>query len=223
MLLTMNTKSNGTSEPRIVRKYPGIAWQRVWTNVHTTGISDRITLTWYPAINEIIPTNKRLAAIHITTTTSCVRCRATDTLLHRLIACEEGPVIWTWTNTRIAATLRKHPTHTRGIDPTPYIPSLAPPKAGGDNMDRGSSCSIPSPDTATPLPYRQHGLLVTSPLERVTPSTLDTHCTKIPECAIISLISLSAPDSIENRQKVTIWHHTTRRVTSPTPSRNHHG
>jgi len=35
--------------------------------------------------------------IHLTTTTSCVRCGATDTLPHRLIACEEGPVIWTWT------------------------------------------------------------------------------------------------------------------------------
>jgi len=38
VLLTMATTSIGTSELRIVRKYPGIAWQQVWTNVHTTGL-----------------------------------------------------------------------------------------------------------------------------------------------------------------------------------------
>jgi len=42
VLLTMATTSIGTSELRIVRKYPGIAWRRVWTNVQTTGHSDRI-------------------------------------------------------------------------------------------------------------------------------------------------------------------------------------
>jgi len=92
----MATTSNGTSELRIAREYPGIAWLRVWTNVHTTELSDSIKSTLYAAIHEIIPTNERLVAIHLTTTTSCVRCGATDTLLHRLIVCEEGPVIWTW-------------------------------------------------------------------------------------------------------------------------------
>jgi len=44
-------------------------------------------------------------------------------------------------------------THTRGIDPTPDLPSLLPPppNTGGDNMDRSPSSSIASPDTATPL------------------------------------------------------------------------
>jgi len=107
----MATTSIGTSELRIVRKYTGIAWQRVWTNVHTTGFSDHIKSAWYTAVHEIIPTNERLAAIHLTTTTSCVRCGATDTLLHRLISCEEGSVIWTWTKTRMAAILRIVPTH----------------------------------------------------------------------------------------------------------------
>jgi len=53
----MATTSNGTSELRITRKYLGIAWQRVWTNVHTTGLSDPIKSTWHAAIHEIIPTN----------------------------------------------------------------------------------------------------------------------------------------------------------------------
>jgi len=114
VLLTMATTNNGTSEKRIARKYPGIAWQRVWKNVHTTGLSEPIKSKWYAAIHEIIPINERLAAIHLTTTTSCVRCGATDTLLHRIIACEEGPVIWTCTKTRIAAILSIHPIHIPG-------------------------------------------------------------------------------------------------------------
>ena len=114
VLLTMANRGNGTSELRIARKYPGIAWQRVWTNLHTTGLSDPIKSSWYAAIHEIIPTNERLAAIHLTAITSCVRCGATDTLLHRLIDCEEGPVILNWTKTRIAAIRRIHPKHIPG-------------------------------------------------------------------------------------------------------------
>ena len=113
LLLTMATTCNCTGELWIARKYPGMAWQRVWTNVHTIGLSDPIKSTCYAAIHEIIPTNERLVAIHLTTTTSCVRCGATDKQLHRLIACEEGPVIWTWTKTRIAAILRLYPKHIR--------------------------------------------------------------------------------------------------------------
>ena len=114
VLLTIVTTGNGTRELRIARKYPGIAWQRVWTNVHTNGLSNPTKSTWYAAIHEIIPTNERLAAIHLTTTTSCVRCGATDTLLHCLIACEKGPVISAWTKTRRAAILCIHPKHIPG-------------------------------------------------------------------------------------------------------------
>ena len=161
----------------------GIAWQRAWTNVHTTGPSDPIKSTRYVATLEIIPTNERLAAIHLTTTTSCARCRATDTLLHRLIACEEGPVIWTWTKTRIPAILRIHLKHIPGgwtLRPTFHHWPL--PKAGDDNMDRGPSSRLLTPDTETPLSYRLHGLSATSPLERMPPSTQDTYSRKVPGC-----------------------------------------
>ena len=128
MLLTMATTSIGTSELRIVRKYPGIALQRVWKNVNTTVLSDHIKSAWYTAVHEIIPTNERLTAIHLTTTTSCVRCGATDTLLHRLISCEEGSVIWTWTKSQDSGNTMHTPlTHTRAMDPTPDLLSLAPP------------------------------------------------------------------------------------------------
>ena len=76
-------------------------------------------------------------------------------------------------------------THTRGVDPTPDFSSLAPPKAGGDNMDHGPPNSIPSPDTATPLSCRLHGFPETSPLERVPSNNQDTHSRKVPGCAIV--------------------------------------
>ena len=68
----------------------------------------RIKSTWYAAIHDIIPTNERLAAIHLTNTKSYTPCGATDTLQHRNAKYEEGPVISKWTTSRIAALLRIH-------------------------------------------------------------------------------------------------------------------
>jgi len=104
-------KGKSSSELRIASNYPRISWPRVCANLHAAGLSDSIKSTWYAAIHDIIPTNERLAAIHLTTTTSCSRSGAADTLLHRLTVSEEGPVIWTWTRARIAAILRVHPKY----------------------------------------------------------------------------------------------------------------
>jgi len=71
----------------------------------------RIKSTWYAAIHDIIPTNERLAVIHVMNTASCTRCGATDRLLHRNTKYEEDPVIWAWTRARIAALLRVHPKY----------------------------------------------------------------------------------------------------------------
>lgn len=170
---------------RIARKYPGIVWQRVWRNVHTTGHSDPIKSTWYAAIHEKIQTNERLAAIHLTTITSSARCGATDTLLHRLIACGEGTVIWTWTKTRIAAILLIHPKHIPGSGPyaRPFV--TAPPKRQAAIIWIVSHL----------VPYRlqtERRLSLTDYMDflqrarcRVPPSTQDTHSRKVPGCAII--------------------------------------
>jgi hypothetical protein len=104
-------KGNSTSELRIARKYPRISWQRVWAILHAAGLPDSIKSTWYAAIHDVIPTNERLAAIHLTNMTSCSRSGAADTLLHRLTECEKGPAIWTWTRARITAILRVHPEY----------------------------------------------------------------------------------------------------------------
>ena len=90
------------------------------------------------------------------------------------------------TKTRMAAILRIHPKHIPGewtIRPNfHYWPP--PTEAGGDNMDRGPSSSLPSPDTATPISCRLHGFSETSPMERLPSSNQDTHSRKVHGCAI---------------------------------------
>jgi hypothetical protein len=109
MALLRNGKEN--NEMRITRKYPEISWRRTWKNLHMVGLPDPVTSKWYTAIHDIVHTNERLATIHLTPTTDCQLWGTTDTLLHKITACEEGPVIWNWTRPRTAAIPRVHPRH----------------------------------------------------------------------------------------------------------------
>ena len=125
----MATTRNCTSELRIARKYPGIAWQRVWTNVHNTGLSDTIKSTLYAAIHEIIPKKERLGSNsshhnnvlremrgnrYTTASANCLRGRTSDVDLDK--------------NQDSGSTTHTPQTHTRGMDATPDLPSLAPQK-----------------------------------------------------------------------------------------------
>jgi len=123
---------------------------------------------------------------YTTASTTCLRGRTSDMDLDK--------------NQDSGNTTHTPHTHTRAMDSTPDLPSLAPPKTGGD-MDRSPSSSMPSADTGTPLANRLHELLATIPLERISPSTQDTHIRKVPGCAIISFVSPSAPDSFKTGLK----------------------
>ena len=75
----------------------------------------------------------------------------------------------------------------------------------------------------TPLSYRLHGLPATSPLERVSPSTQDTHSRKVPGCAIVTP-SPSAPDSFKAELKGdSMAPYIFGQQTPPIPSRTHNG
>ena len=50
VLLRMAEAALGPSEPRIVRKHPEKTWKHIWTNLHTTGLTDTLKSTWYIAI-----------------------------------------------------------------------------------------------------------------------------------------------------------------------------
>jgi hypothetical protein len=86
------------------------AWHRVWDNLHTVVLTDSVISTWYTVIPDIIPTNVRLADIQIAPTQACARCGNLDTLRHRIVTCEEGRVMWSWTRARLAAILRVSPS-----------------------------------------------------------------------------------------------------------------
>jgi hypothetical protein len=73
--------------------------------------SDNQRSTWYMVIQDLIPTNDRLAAIKLTETTRCSTCDGIDTAQHRLTRCGESKLIWNWTRARIAAI-----TRTNSID-----------------------------------------------------------------------------------------------------------
>jgi hypothetical protein len=111
MLLHTAKRVLGRSEPRIVRKHPEIYWKRIWTNLHTPGVTHTLKTTCYTTVHELIPTNVRLAAIQLTDTISCNRCGQPDSLQHRITDCGEGPIIWNWTRAKLGLILRMDPQH----------------------------------------------------------------------------------------------------------------
>ena len=66
---------------------------------------------WFIVIHDIIPTNERLAKIHLTDTTLCKYCGQPDTLQHRITECNEGTDVWKWTRTQLAIILRTNPLY----------------------------------------------------------------------------------------------------------------
>ena len=96
-------------EMRVIQKHPTVPWTRVWYTLHTALLSERLNSLWYTVIYELIPTNERLAAIHLTETDRCNQCGEPDTLQHRLTDIGEGALIWKWTRARIVALLRMDP------------------------------------------------------------------------------------------------------------------
>jgi hypothetical protein len=74
-------------------------------------MTDTLTSTWYTAVHDLVPTNVRLAAIHLTETKSCNRCGQLDSLQHRITDCGEGPIIWNWTRAKLGLIRRMDPQH----------------------------------------------------------------------------------------------------------------
>jgi hypothetical protein len=60
-------------------------------------------------IHDILPTNERLHRLKISPTDKCNACGVEDTILHRLIECGQGQLMWQWTQKVIARMLRTIP------------------------------------------------------------------------------------------------------------------
>jgi len=81
----------------------------VWKNLGEAPVPGATKAAWYKVIHDILLTNVRLFRIRMVPTDTCRTCDRTDTLSYRLIECEEGEQIWTWTRERLAWILRTIP------------------------------------------------------------------------------------------------------------------
>jgi hypothetical protein len=83
--------------------------------LHDTPIHSCQTAIWYKTMHGILRTNVRLHKINMSSTDKCRYCDTQDTILHRLIKCRAGQLMWTWTANKMATVLR---TAARYIPPS---------------------------------------------------------------------------------------------------------
>ena len=172
----------GPSEPRIVRKHPENNWKNIWTNLHTTGLTNTLKSTWYIAIHDLIPTNDRLAAIHLTDTHYCIRCGQPDSLQHIITDC------------RGSNHMELDARETRAD--TPYGPAaLTTDMAAPTRLSlmatasTGSPCGtpsfLPSADSPPPLTSGLHGFSSTGSLESTSADGKEPEHRQISECTLM--------------------------------------
>ena len=94
---------------RVLRLWPNTDRTTIWKNLHKASVPERSKVKRQGAIHGItMPTHDRLHKIQMVPTDLCNK---TDTLLHRLTECGEGPTMWEWTRWRLAIILRTDPKY----------------------------------------------------------------------------------------------------------------
>jgi hypothetical protein len=96
-MITLLTTTTNPPTMRVLRLWSNIDWTRIWKNLHEAPVPEMSKVTWYGAIHDIMPTHERLHKIQKVPTDLCGICIKTDTPLHRLTGCGEGPKMWEWT------------------------------------------------------------------------------------------------------------------------------
>ena len=82
--MRMDEVTHRTPALRLVRKYPGIRWGRIWKNLHASMVPDMVKSGWFGAIHDIVSTNNRLAAICLTDTSFYSRGGEPDSIQHKI-------------------------------------------------------------------------------------------------------------------------------------------
>jgi hypothetical protein len=140
---------------RVVQKSPNTDWDRVWRNLHASCLSEAVQSAWYLVIHELIPTNERLAAMHLVESDTCRQCGRPETLTHHLMECDNGTAIWDWTRRRVGTMLRTDPRHISKAT----FSILAPTQTPSTNMDPSSLGLVPNARTAASITNRLPCLL----------------------------------------------------------------
>jgi hypothetical protein len=92
-LLKIHSRALYVQELCIQNLWPEIDWDVVWSNLHSSPISESMKATWFQVIHDLIPINVRLQEIHLSPTNACTACGAVDDVLHRMIKCGDGQMI----------------------------------------------------------------------------------------------------------------------------------
>jgi hypothetical protein len=151
-LQIMEENASPRPTPRILRHFPTIPWTTVWRNLHTSGLADTALSTWYRIVHDIVLTRQRLAAHQIVATVQCVVCGGVDSLLHRLVLCMAGAVLWRWTRGRLACFLRVD----HSVIPDEWllrpVYHFWPPKKRCSHLDFGAICVLQTAHAAEAVP-----------------------------------------------------------------------
>ena len=83
----------------------------MWKNLQEVWTTDAVRAEWYKVIQDIVPTNIRLARINLSDTDRCRLCGRYNTLIHQLKVCMGMKDIWDWTRKRIGLLLHTDPTN----------------------------------------------------------------------------------------------------------------
>jgi hypothetical protein len=170
VMLQLAMNGSAPSGMRIVRKFPLTNWDQVWKNLHVCPATDEIKSTWYKTMHDLLPTNDRLAAIHLTDTTACSSCGHPDSLQHRIRECGEGLIIWIWTKKNLGYMLR---VDLRYIPPEwtmrPAFRHWPAQKVSG-TLGFCASRSLPLTGPTSPFSFGLYGLFAPDQMEAIPPS-----------------------------------------------------
>jgi hypothetical protein len=85
ILYAVDIVAKGAPNMWIIRKCPLTPWKQVWQNLHNAWISDSLKSICYTAINELTPTNERLAPLRLAEMDRCYQSGRTDMQQHRIL------------------------------------------------------------------------------------------------------------------------------------------
>jgi len=96
---------------RVLRLWSNTDWTTIWKNLHEAPAPETSKVKRHSCIHGVVTTHDRLHRIQTVSTNLCGICNNTDTFLHRLTECGEGPTMWEWTRWRLAIIHRTDPKY----------------------------------------------------------------------------------------------------------------
>lgn len=95
-----------TETPRVERKYPGLNWRRIWTNIGTNQLSSNLRSSLYLLVNEKTEHRKLMRTIQRADGENCLHCNAAiETLPHKFSECSRVAHAWVFVQQKMTMIL----------------------------------------------------------------------------------------------------------------------